>query len=71
MVHLESALIADGIHVPQGAVMQLIEQRKWIYVSDRVEKLLVEINEQQLSNIFNEQHHLFKRLFCFFSFCKI
>ena len=55
---LESALIANGIHVPQGAIMQLIEQRKWIYVSERVEKLLEEITEQQLYNIFSEQHHL-------------
>jgi hypothetical protein len=55
---LESALIANGIHVPQGAIVQLIEQTKWIYVSERVEKLLEEITEQQLYNIFSEQHHL-------------
>jgi hypothetical protein len=55
---LEAALIANGILVPGNAIMQLLEQRQWIYPSERVEEMLEEIGEEQLYAVFNSQHHL-------------
>jgi len=55
---LEAALSANGIQAPEGSVQQLLDQRKWIYPSKRVEKMLEKLNEGQLYSVFNTQHHL-------------
>jgi hypothetical protein len=33
-------------------------KKKWIYPSERVEKLLDKLNEKQLYSVFNSQHHI-------------
>jgi hypothetical protein len=55
---LEAALIANNMHVPDGAVQHLLEDKKWIYRSQRVEELRKKLNERQLYSIFNSQHHI-------------
>ena len=58
LTQLETALSANGIEVPDGALQQLLDQRRWIYPSERVEKMLEKLDEGQLYSIFNSQHHL-------------
>ena len=55
---LETALSANGIQVPDGAIQQLLDQRIWIYPSERVEKMTEKVNDGQLYSVFNSQHHL-------------
>ncbi len=41
-----------------GAIQQLLDGRKWIYPSERVEKILEKVTEGQLYSVFNSQHHM-------------
>eukprot|EP00475_Leptophrys_vorax_P016991 TRINITY_DN2349_c0_g1_i7.p1 TRINITY_DN2349_c0_g1~~TRINITY_DN2349_c0_g1_i7.p1 ORF type:complete len:644 (+),score=147.85 TRINITY_DN2349_c0_g1_i7:80-2011(+) len=55
---LEAALRTNGIQVHDGVVQGLLDQRQWIYPSERVEKMMEKLNEAQLYSVFNSQHHL-------------
>jgi hypothetical protein len=55
---IESALSANGIQVPDRAIQQLLDKRKWIYQSERIQKMREKLNEEQLYSVFNLQHHL-------------
>jgi len=58
MTQLETALTANAIQVPDGALQLLLDQKEWIYRSQRVEKLLKILNQEQLYSVFNSQHHI-------------
>ena len=58
MSQLEAALRANAIQVPDGAVQLLLDQKEWIYRSERVEELLKKLNQEQLYSVFNSQHHI-------------
>jgi hypothetical protein len=55
---LEAALLANGIPVSESVIHQLLEQKEWIYQTERVEDLMVMLNKEQLYSLFNSQHHL-------------
>lgn len=55
---LEAALRANGIQVTDGAVQDLLDQRQWIYPSERVEHMMEKLNEEEIYSVFNSQHHL-------------
>jgi len=58
MSQLEAALSANAIQVPDGALQLLLDQKEWIYRSQRVENLLKILNQEQLYSVFNSQHHI-------------
>jgi len=58
MTQLETALTANAIQVPDGSVQLLLDQKEWIYRSERVEELLKKLNQEQLYSVFNSQHHI-------------
>ena len=58
MTQLEAALASNGIKVPEGAVQRLLEQRQWIYRTQRVENLLNKLTEDQLYSVFSAEHHM-------------
>jgi hypothetical protein len=64
---LEDTLKSIGIQVADGSVQQLIDQRDWIYSSERIETMLEVLNQDQLYSIFNYKHHLYSstQLFSF------
>lgn len=55
---LEAALRANGVQVSDGAVQRLLDRRKWIYHSERVDDLLQRLDQEQLYSLFNYRHHL-------------
>ena len=58
LTQLEAALRDNGIQVSDGAVKQLLDQRQWIYPSERVEEMMEKLDDGQLYSVFNSQHHL-------------
>ena len=58
MTQLETALTANAIQVPDGAVQLLLDQKEWIYRSERVEALLKKLNQEQLYSVFNSEHQM-------------
>ena len=57
---LKAALQANGIQVPdeKTPVKTLLDNKDWIYPSERVADLRKKLNEEQLYSVFNYQHHL-------------
>jgi hypothetical protein len=55
---LEDSLGANGIHVPHGAIQQMLDQKEWIYPSERVGAILEKLDRDQLYSVFNYQHHI-------------
>ena len=53
MTSLESALTSNGVQVPQGAIQQMLDQKQWIYSSERVEKM-----ESTMKNIIKKRLNL-------------
>ena len=58
MAQLEAALVKNGINVPEGAIQQLLDERRWIYRSERVAKLQEKLSEDQLYWVFSSEHHI-------------
>ena len=58
IAQLETALRDNGVHVSAGAIQQFLDQRKWIYHSQRVNELLEELDLEQLYSVFNTRHHV-------------
>ena len=55
---LEAALAKNEIVVTEGAVQRLLDQKQWIYRSERVKDLLKRLTEDQLYSAFRAEHHI-------------